>query len=205
MGGDIVLNASINKGDTKMHPILSAVESLGAQLLIFPLFQPEGNHILLQARGLPGFEKILLMSDGALIQNSFLNAVKDKGKGVYFIGPSFPQNAIIDALTKKYEKKFATSPGTNYYLSAYDSANLLFKAMEKIGIHDRNGTLHIGRNALRDALYTTAGFPGVTGSLSCNSFGDCAYPSFNVLRLDDPDAGIQGLQSNAVFTYSPDK
>jgi branched-chain amino acid transport system substrate-binding protein len=205
LGGEIVLNASLNKGDTNMHPILAAVEKSGTQLLFFPLFQPEGNHILLQARALPEFDKIVLMSDGALIQKSFLDAVKEKGKGMYFVGPSFPQNPATEALTKKYERKFATSPGTNYFLSAYDSANLLFRGIEKASHTDHSGVLHIGRQALRNALYGITGFPGVTGNLSCNSFGDCASPTFNILRLDNPAAGIKGLQANAVFTFSPDK
>jgi branched-chain amino acid transport system substrate-binding protein len=205
LGGEIVLSASINKGDTDMRPILDAVNNSGAQLLFFPLFQPEGNHILLQARALPEFEKIVLMSDGALIQMNFLDAVKDKGKGMYFVGPSFPQNAASEALTKKYVAKFAISPGTNYFLSAYDSANLLFHGIEKASHTDRNGVLHIGRQALRNALHDTSGFPGVTGNLSCDSFGDCAAPTFNILRLDNPAAGIQGLQANAVFTFSPNK
>jgi branched-chain amino acid transport system substrate-binding protein len=203
LGGNIVLSTSINKGDTQMQPVLAAVESSGAQLLFFPLFQPEGNHILLQAKGISGLDRIVLMSDGSLIQNSFLDAVKEKGKGMYFVGPSFPQNEAINALIKKYLKKYAVSPGTNYFLSAYDSANLLFRAMEKIAIYD-NITLHFGRQALRNALYSTAGFQGVTGNLTCDSFGDCAYPIFNVLRLDDPATGIQGLQANPVFSFSPD-
>ncbi len=40
----------INKGDKQMQPVLAAVMNSGAQLLFFPLFQPEGNHVLLQAR-----------------------------------------------------------------------------------------------------------------------------------------------------------
>jgi branched-chain amino acid transport system substrate-binding protein len=205
LGGEIVLDASINKGDIQMFPVLSAVENSGAQLLFFPLFQPEGNHILLQARLLPEFDAIVLMSDGALIQNSFLDAVKEKGKGMYFIGPSFPLNDAIAALKKKYENKFTVSPGSNYYLSAYDSANLLFQAIETIALREHNGTLHIGRQALRSALSATAGFQGITGILTCHSFGDCASPAFNVLRLDNPADGLQGLQKNIIFSYSPDK
>ncbi len=48
-GGKIVLDTSINKGETIMHPVLKAIKNAGAQLLFFPLFQPEGNMILLQA------------------------------------------------------------------------------------------------------------------------------------------------------------
>ena len=204
LGGKISLSAAINKGETQMQPVLAAVESSRAEMLFFPLFQPEGNHILLQARKTPGMDKTVLMSDGALIQSSFLAEVQDKGKGMYFVGPSFPKNPAVNELTRKYVEKFATTPGTSYFLSAYDSANLLFRAIEKIAVREGNGTLHIGRQALRNALYSTTDFPGITGKLTCDSFGDCGYPAFNILRLDDPAAGIQGLQTNVVFLYSPD-
>lgn len=205
LGGEIVLSASVNKGDTEMQPVLAAVMNSEAQLLFFPLFQPEGNLVLLQARKTAGLEKIILMSDGALIESSFIESVKDKGKGLYFIGPSSPGGPEVDALAKDYEAKFSTLPAASYYLSAFDAANLLLQAIEKAAVTDPDGSLHIGRQALRSALYATRGFKGVTGSLTCDEFGDCAIPVFNVLRLDDPAAGLAGLQSNVMFTYTYEK
>lgn len=205
LGGDIVLAATINKGGSQMQPVLAAVEASQAELLFFPLFQPEGNILLLQARNDHALDKTILMSDGSLIQRSFLDAVKDKGRGLYFVGPSFPKNEAVEALTRKYEKKYTLPPGTSYFLSAYDSANILFKAMEDAAVQEENGTLHIGRQALRNAVHSITGFPGISGNLTCDAFGDCGYPAFNILRLDNPEAGIEGLLSNIVFFYSPDK
>jgi branched-chain amino acid transport system substrate-binding protein len=205
LGGKIVLSASVNKGDNEMQPVLTAVINSNAQILFFPLFQPEGNHVLLQARKTPGFENITLMSDGALIESSFIEAVSDAGKGMYFVGPSRPTGAAVEALAEEYKTKYNSSPATSYYLSAYDAAGLLMHAIEKIAVRDNDESLYIGRQALRDALYSTREFPGVTGNLTCDEFGDCALPVFNVLRLDDPARGIEALQSNVVFTYTPEK
>ena len=36
------------------------------------------------------------------------------------------------------------------------------------------------RQALRDALYATSNFPGLTGSLTCTPTGDCADPKIAV-------------------------
>ncbi len=207
LGGDIVLNASINKGETLMQPVLDAVLDSGARLLFFPLFQPEGNLILLQAKNNPRFKDIVMMSDGALIQSSFLDSVKEKAKGMYFIGPAFAHinDESVMALNRKYEKTFALAPVTRYFLSAYDAADLLLNAIRKTAVKDKNGTIHIGRDALRKTLYSTTNFNAITGNLSCNRFGDCASPAFNVLRLDDPDAGLKGLEKNVVFSYIPEK
>ncbi len=205
LGGEVVLDTSINKGDKQMQPVLTAVLNSQAEFLFFPLFQPEGNYILLQARKMPGFKDITLMSDGALIDSSFLEAVGDKAKGMYFIGPAKPAGPDCDALAEKYKLKYKSIPSTSYYLSAYDAAILLFSALEKIAVPGPDGSLHIGRQALRDVLYDTKNFKGVTGNLTCDEFGDCALPNFNVLRLDTPSAGIEALQSNVIFSYSPEK
>ncbi|MGD9972942.1 MAG: branched-chain amino acid ABC transporter substrate-binding protein [Desulfatirhabdiaceae bacterium] len=201
LGGDIVLAASINKGDNQMQPVLKAVLNSRAEFLFFPLFQPEGNHILEEARQTPGFEHIILMSDGALIESSFIEDVKELGKGMYFVGPSSPDGPDVHALAAAYQAKYHVLPSTNYYLRAYDAACLLLETIWNTAIQETDGTLHIGRQALRDALYATRDFKGVTGSLTCDEFGDCSLPVFNVLRLDDPSAGIAGLLSNVMFTY----
>jgi branched-chain amino acid transport system substrate-binding protein len=205
LGGEVVLETAINKGETEMIPVLTAVINSDAQLLFFPLFQPEGNHILLSARALPALKGTLLIGAGPLIEKGFLDEVGVLGKGMCFVGPSCPKGADVDRLAAAYKVKFKEKPTVIYYLSGFDAAALLFYAIEKVAIRDKDGTLHIGRKALRDTLYTTTGFKGVTGTLSCNKFGDCAQPAFNVFRLDDPSKGLEGLQSNIVYSYTKKK
>lgn len=201
-GGKVVLTASVNKGDKEMHPVLTAVRNSEAQILFFPLFQPEGNDVLLQAKRTPGFESVVLMSDGALIESTFINAVGEEGKGMYFVGPEYPSGPKVAVLAGEYLSKYGSQPSTSYYLSAYDAANLLMDTIERIAVQEPDGSLHIGRQALRDALYGVRGYQGVTGVLNCDEFGDCAVPVFDVLRLDDPAGGVKGLQSNVMFSFS---
>jgi branched-chain amino acid transport system substrate-binding protein len=203
LGGEVVLNTSVNKGDSMMNPVLTAVLNSRAELLFFPLFQPEGNNILLQAREIPAFRKIKLMSDGALINSSFLEAVGSKGAGMYFVGPSTPVGKKVALLEKQYRLKYNESPSVFYYIMAYDAANILFDAIEKVAVKDEDGAIHIGRMDLRNALYATQNFNGVTGNLTCNAFGDCSLPVFNVLQLEDVTAGLKGLMANVKYTYSP--
>jgi len=202
-GGTIVLDASINKGDEDMGPVLTAVAESKAQLLFFPLFQPEGNQILAQTRKNPRMEGLVLMSDGALIENSFLAAMGDLARGMLFVGPSVTKTAGGNELAQTYQQKFKTTPSTSYYLSAFDAAELLFLAIEHTAIHRPDGGLVIGREALRRQLYATKSFNGVTGVLTCDQFGDCAAPRFNVLRLDNPEDGVEGLQQNIQFSFAP--
>ncbi len=204
LGGEIVLAAAVTKGEKEMEPVLTAVLNSGAQLLFFPLFQPDGNNLVLQARKMAGFERITLMSDGALIESSFIDAVGDSGKGMYFVGPFHPTGTAVDDLTRDYRLKYNASPSADYFLNAYDAACLLMNAIEKVAVQSPDGSLHIGHQALRNALYAVRNFKGVTGSLTCNEFGDCAVPAFNILRLDHPRQGLKGLLSNIQFTYRLD-
>ena len=205
LGGEIVLDAAINKGDTQMLPVLTAVINSGAELLFFPLFQPEGNHLLLQARKLPALDQTLLISGGALIEKTFLEAVGEAAKGMCFVGPAQYSGPAVEQLTIAYKKKYKEEPAVSYYPSAYDAADLLFHAIEQAATRDQDGTLHIGRKKLRDILYATRTFRGVTGILSCDQFGDCARPSFHILRLDNPALKLKGLEANVAFSGTSEK
>ncbi|MDK9708190.1 MAG: branched-chain amino acid ABC transporter substrate-binding protein [Desulforhopalus sp.] len=202
LGGTIVLDTAINKGDREMLPVLTAVANTKAQLLFFPLFQPEGNLILRKARELESLKNVLLMADGALIENSFIADMGDLAQGMYFVGPSTVESEAVKLLDVRYREKFKTTPAVNYYLRAYDAVNLLFKAIDKVAVKEPDGTLHIGRQALREALYTTRAFPGITGHLTCDEFGDCAVPIFNILQMENPGEGVAALQKNIKYTYS---
>ena len=199
LGGEVVLDTAVNKGEIEMLPVLTAVANSRAELLFFQLFQPEGNHLLLQARQLPELEKTLLISDGALIEKSFLEAVGDTAKGMCFVGPTRPEGPAVDLLTAEYIAKYNEEPTVSYFLSAHDAAALLFQAIEQAATQDSDGTLHIGRQKIRDILYASKKFKGVTDTLSCDQFGDCAKPSFHILRLDNPAFGLKGLEDNIVF------
>ncbi len=203
LGGTIVLDASVGKGDTEMGPLLTAVSNAQADLLFFPLFQPEGNHLLVQARKDKRLDRLVLMSDGALIESSFLAAVGDLARGMYFVGPSPARTDRSDRLATAYLDAFKVAPATSYYQSGYDAVDLLLTAIEHTAIRQKDGGLLVGREALRRFLYATRNFDGVTGSLTCDQFGDCADPLFNVLRLDDPAAGVAGLQNNVQFSHAP--
>jgi branched-chain amino acid transport system substrate-binding protein len=205
LGGEIVLDAAINKGEIEMGPVLTAVIHSQAQLLFFPLFQAEGINVLRQARALPALDSTLLISDGALIEKSFLQEAGELAKGMCFVGPSDPKGPVVDQLAAAYEKKYEEKPTVSYYLSAYDAADLLFHAIEKVAIREKDGTLYIGRKALREQLYNISYFKGVTGTLNCNQFGDCTRSAFDVLRLEDPSLGLEGLQSNVVFSYTSER
>ncbi|MCP4116139.1 MAG: ABC transporter substrate-binding protein [Desulfobacteraceae bacterium] len=202
LGGRVVLSAVINKGDTDMEPVLTAVADAGAELIFIPLFQPEADFIVRQARQMSGLENIGMVATMTIVQDTFIQSVGTDGIGMYFAVPFSIKCTEKKELVAAYTSRFGEPPQTILYGYAYDAANLLFNAIEAVGVLEKDGTLHIGRQALRDALYTTVDFEGVTGTLSCDEFGDCGIARFKILRLDDPASGLKGLEANVIRTYT---
>ena len=95
-----------------------------------------------------------------------------------------------------YESQFgtATTPIVSAY--AFDAANILFDAMQVSAKRKDDGSLAFARSALRDAIFATDSYEGLTGPLTCTPLGDCAaavrvavYPASEVPAVgQDPVA-----------------
>ena len=51
---------------------------------------------------------------------------------------------------------------------------MLLNSVEEVAQVGDDGTILVGRQALRDALNSISGYAGITGSLTCGPTGDCA-------------------------------
>jgi branched-chain amino acid transport system substrate-binding protein len=205
LGGEVVLSATVNKGDTNMGPVLIAVATSGAELLFMPVFRPEGDYLVLQAKEIEGLEDVALMTAEGLFLEAFLEAVGEEGRLLHMVLPTPPEGPAHDAFVSRYEAKYGEEPATSYYAHWYDAANMLFVALEAVAVQANDGTLYVGRQALRDALYATSEYQGLTGSLTCDRYGDCGVAKFQVVRLDDPSAGLAAMAANVVYAYPPQK
>ncbi|MGH6892432.1 MAG: branched-chain amino acid ABC transporter substrate-binding protein [Dongiaceae bacterium] len=201
LGGEVVLTGAINKGDTDIAPVLISVHDSGAELLFLALFEPEGDLVIQQKAKDAALAPIKVMSSDGLMLGTFLETVGKDSVGMYFVGPAKASGADYDAFVSKYEAKYGEQLTTNFHAQTYDAANMLMAAVEKVAVKGSDGTIHIGRKALRDALYATKDFPGLTGKLSCNQFGDCGAVRFIGVQVEDPASGIDGLKSKVLFTY----
>lgn len=198
---DVVFSGSINKGDKDMVPILNAVKNSQAQFVFFPVYYPEGAILVRQSKDISRLEPVYFMSAGALMQENFIDYTGRYGKGVYFVTSVSPDTLENKKLVSEYEKRYGSSPVTETMSYAYDAANILLNAIEKAAEKTPDESLHIGQDALRKALDNTKNYKGVTGSISCDGFGDCGIVNINVLQLNNPGAGIKGLKSNVIKKY----
>lgn len=203
LGGEVSLATAINKGDTDMRAVLTEAAALEPDIIFFPIFQPEADYIVGQAKEFPALaETDKLMGADGLLSDTFI-ALPDT-EGMYFSGPATPEGSSYEDLVTKYNEANGENPIQSFHAHAYDSVNLLFEAIEKVAVEDDDGTIHIDREALRDALYDTEGYEGITGSLTCDEFGDCADPAIDVVQNTAEQVAIDEVRANILFTYTPE-
>jgi branched-chain amino acid transport system substrate-binding protein len=188
LGIEIVAQEAIQPTDTEMGSMLTRIASAGAEMIYYPIFIAAGGHITSQARQTPGLENVYLMGADGIFSPDFLEAAGEGALGMYWSSPDFSAfGAGYQDFLAAHEAKYGEKPLAPFHAHAYDAANMVFAAVEKVAVDD-NGTLHIGRKALRDALFATQNFQGLTGNLTCSQYGDCADPKIAVYECMSADS-----------------
>jgi ABC-type branched-subunit amino acid transport system substrate-binding protein len=73
---------------------------------------------------------------------------------------------------------------SGWWAHAYDAATLLLRALEDASLIDVDGSLVISRNELRQVIARLT-FEGLTGTIACDTLGDCSSRRFVVHGHDD--------------------
>ena len=185
LGGEVVYQGAVNVGDTDMTAVLTEIASHSPDLLFFPIFQPEGDFLVAQAQYLPGLENTILMGSDNLLTPGFVEATGEAALGVILFGPNVEGESYREFLDL-WQGRFGAEPPGGFHAHAFDTTNLVLDAIESAAQVGEDGTVLIGRQALRDAMSATRGFKGITGSLACSATGDCATAeAIGVFRIGD--------------------
>jgi len=178
LGGTITDTEQVNSSDTDLGPVFTNIASTNPGVVYGPNFNPvcalsysQGSDIL--AKG-----TVQIGSDGCL-ESSFLDTVGDpiadydyyasSPDVTAYQGGDFYKNEYLPAYTDQFGK-----PTSVFNAHAYDATNVLFDAIESVAVDDGSGNLTISRTALRDAVFATSGYQGLTGTITCTPLGDCA-------------------------------
>lgn len=173
LGGEVVFQGAVNVGDTDMTAILTEVGAVTPDVLYFPIFEPEGNFIAAQSVNVSGLEETVLMGADGLLVDSFPENTGESAIGMFMSGPALASEDY-DAFLERWDEVIGGVPPSGFHAHAYDATNILFDAIEAVAVVGDDGTVVIGRQALRDAITATTDFDGLTGTLTCNETGDCA-------------------------------
>jgi branched-chain amino acid transport system substrate-binding protein len=181
LGGEITAQEAVAPTDTDMKPMLTRVAAADPEFIYYPIFIAAGGHITKQAKEVPGLEDVQLAGADGIFSPDFLAAAGDAVVGFNWSSPDFSAfGAGYQGFLQKHRDKYGEAPLAPFHAHAYDAFNLAAAAIEKVAVQDADGTLHIGRQALRDAMIATSGMQGLTGNITCNETGDCADPKIAV-------------------------
>jgi branched-chain amino acid transport system substrate-binding protein len=205
-GGTITATEQINSADTDFAPLLRSIAEGNPGALYFPDFNPACALISKQAKDIMP-DAALLGSDGCL-ETSFFKTAGKAAEGVYASSPDvtvfangdFYKNEFLPA----YKEQFGTDPTSVFHAHAYDATQILFNAIEKVAIQNDDGSLSIPRQALRDEVFATSGYQGVTGTITCDENGDCAT-DVTIGIFQAPAWPVEGGDPNAKAVYSDTK
>jgi len=199
LGGTITSQEAVAPTDTDMRPVLTKIATGKPEFIYYPIFIAAGGHITRQVKEVKGLEKAYLMGADGIFSPDFYKAAGETAIGMFHSSPDFSAYAGgYKAFLDKHMKKYGEKPLAPFHAQAYDAAMIIFAAIEKMAQKGPDGTLYIGRKKLRDALYATKNFKGLTGTLNCDQYGDCADPKIaiyktteeNIKKLVMPDTPI---------------
>jgi branched-chain amino acid transport system substrate-binding protein len=185
MGGEITTQEAVDPNATDFKSVLTSIAAGAPEFIYMPIFVKAGSLILNQSKQVPGLETVPLMGADGMFSPDVVEGAGDAVEGAYVSSPdlaAFSADYQSTFLPKYKELSGVDEPVSIFHAHAFDAANMVFAAIEKVAVQDEDGTLHIPRQALRDALYGTKDYKGLTGNLSCSPTGDCADPKIAVYQ-----------------------
>ena len=188
LGGEIVAQEAIGPQDTDMKPMLTRVAAASPDFMYLPIFVAAGGQVVRQASEVPGMAGVALAGADGIFSPDFLKAAGDAALGMFHSSPDFSAfGAAYPALLEKYEAAYNTKPLSAFHAHAYDAFNIIANSVEAVAQKCDDGSLLIGRQALRDSMISTKDYAGITGNLTCTATGDCADPKIAVYEMMNTD------------------
>ena len=174
LGGRIVAELKYAEGDSDFSAQLTALQSASPDAVMIPGYYTDAGLIARQARSL-GLRAALLGADG------WDSPKLAEIGGAAVEGAYFSNHYSVDdpspaarAFVEDYRKAFGSPPDSIAALS-YDAARLVADAMKRAGSTE-------GKR-VRDALASTADFPGVTGTITMDADRNPVKPAV-ILKVE---------------------
>ncbi|MFO0996589.1 MAG: branched-chain amino acid ABC transporter substrate-binding protein [Alphaproteobacteria bacterium] len=204
LGGEISADEAVAPTDTDMHPVLTKIAASKPELIFTPLFVGAQAYMLRQKRDIPGLEKISMLGT-----DSALGAQLLTGSGKDVVGFQIATTALepeaqgsgYAKMREKYKKMFGENPIQGFHGNGYDGMMVAADAIKKVAVTDKDGTTYIGAKALRDAIFATKNHKGVTGTLTCDQYGDCGVYKFALYEFIGDDPNSLEVGKNPKRTY----
>ncbi len=154
----------------------AAISAGGFDGIYMPVNSPVCQNLMNAIAANPGVKDLPVITSDACVLAAVLPAATKVN--AYGSGPD------VTALDKKpfyrdeyaaaYQSKFGQAPLSVWNTAAFDAANLIFDAIQRVGIESEDGSLLIPRRTLVEAMGVVDGYAGVSNKMVCLPTGDCA-------------------------------
>lgn len=189
LGGTVCDQEAVSPTDTDMKPVLTKISTScngsAPQAVYYPIFIAAGGFISSQMSQVAGMDNVVKIGSDGLFSPDFLTAAGQGAVGMYLSSPDFTQfdQTKYKAFLDEYKAMSGGNPLSIFHAHAYDATGMLLAAIQKVAVEQSDGSLFIDRQALRDALYATTDYKGITGTLSCTPTGDCGAHIIAVYQI----------------------
>lgn len=166
LGGNIVASEAYEEASTDFRTQLTKIKAVNPDAIFLVGYQ-EVSQALIQAVEL-GI-KATFLGTGLLEDTKFVDMAKGSAEGVFFTQLQYATDSL-DPVTKNFvdafKKKYNSEPNiiTAY---GYDAMKVLSSAMMKGSLSSKS---------IKEELYKTKSFKGVTGEISFDANGDVIQP-----------------------------
>ena len=203
-GGQIVAEEAIQSTDKDFKPLLTRIGQAQPDVLYYPNFNPACG--LLAKQGLPiaGLKDTAFIGSDGCAAPDYGQVAGNAANGSFLSSPDlsgFTEAAFYkDEFLPQYKEQFGGAPTASFHAHAYDAANVVFDAIEKVAIREGDN-IFIPRTALKDEVLQTRNYRGVTGNISCTPLGDCAAV-IPIALYEVPDDPFVGEKTDAKPVFS---
>ena len=205
-GGTVTSTEAIDPQTVDMRPVLNRIGADRPCVIYFPIFVAAAAQVVRQVSEIDGLADTHLIGGGAVLTRDFMNAAGTAVKGFRFTFPDISAETFDQSrypgFIARYKEAFGEEPIQGFHAWAYDGAVLAFNAIDKVAVTDDAGNTYIGRMALRDALYATRDLVGLSGTISCDEYGDCKKFVFSVYQYvnSDPDTFEPNVNPKKIYS-----
>jgi branched-chain amino acid transport system substrate-binding protein len=196
----------VNSEDTDFKPVLRSLAEGNPDVLYFPIFVAACTLIIKQAAEIMP-DTTLIVSDGCLSTDTLKNA----GAAVDGVWASSPDLSAFQTdefysgeFIPAYQEAFGSAPLAVFHAHSFDATNVVFDAIKEVAIDNGDGSLSIPRQELRDAIFATNGYDGVTGTITCLDTGDCAT-DVTIGMFLGPGWPVEGATGDTSAKYTDTK
>lgn len=173
LGGVVVFQGPVGVGQAAVIERVATAAAGAPDVLYLPLFEAEAALVATSLSEFESLENTILIGADSLLVPTFSASGGEVVSGMFVSGTAVV-GSDYEAFLNRWLGRYGDPPPGPYHAHAYDATGILLQAIESVAEVSSNGALLIGRQALRQAVATTTGYEGLTGTLTCSAGGECA-------------------------------